>query len=118
MTTPPEPTPTCPAGSLFDVVRKICVPKTSPSGGTNTSVGQDTGSESQSIKVIQYGGKYLPLDQLIIENEEGCGAEHYHAARGVVLATDGTSVPDPGPQCGYGKVSERPAMTVEVAVPQ
>lgn len=91
---------------------------TSVTPGVNTSVGQDRGSESQSVKVIQYGGKFLPLDQLIIENEAGCGAEHYHAAQGVSVATDGTRVPDPGPQCGYGKVSERPTLTVEVVVPQ
>ncbi len=67
------------------------------------------------VKAILYGGKYLPLDQLIIENERGCGADHYHAKQGVVRATDGTFVSDPGPQCGYGKVSERP--TVEVEAP-
>lgn len=66
----------------------------------------------QKVKAINVGGKFLPLDQLIIESEPGCGADHYHAKRGAVKATDGTTVPDPGPQCGYGKVSERP--TVEV----
>jgi hypothetical protein len=64
------------------------------------------------VKAISVGNKFLPLDQLIIESEPGCGTEHYHAKSGVVRATDGTIVRDPGPQCGYGKVSERP--TVEV----
>lgn len=66
------------------------------------------------VQVIQYNGKYLPVDQLIIEDEIGCGADHWHAAEGVVRATDGTMVPDPGPQCGYGKVREKPAMQIEV----
>ncbi|MEY4745146.1 MAG: hypothetical protein RL272_1091 [Candidatus Parcubacteria bacterium] len=67
------------------------------------------------IKAIDFNGKYLPLEQLKIENERGCGADHYHAKQGFVRATDGSIVSDPGPQCGYGKVSGRP--TVEVEVP-
>lgn len=64
------------------------------------------------IEVIEYKGKYLPISQLIIESEEGCTAEHWHAAQGVVTATDGTKVSDPGPQCGYGKVKDRPVKKV------
>ena len=66
----------------------------------------------EKIKVINYNGKYLPVDQLIIEDEVGCDAEHWHAAQGVVKATDGSMVGDPGPQCGYGKVRERPVMEI------
>jgi hypothetical protein len=66
----------------------------------------------QLIEVIEYNGKYLPTSQLIIEDEEGCGAEHWHAAQGVVIATDGTNVSDPGPQCGYGKVKDKPVMKI------
>jgi hypothetical protein len=66
------------------------------------------------IRAILYKGKYLPVDQLIIENEAGCGAEHWHAAQGTVKATDGSTVPDPGPQCGYGKVKDNhPEMVPE-----
>ena len=68
----------------------------------------------EKVKVINYNGKYLPVDQLIIENEVGCGAEHWHAAEGVVKATDGTMVGDPGPQCGYGKVREKPVMEISL----
>jgi hypothetical protein len=82
--------------------RPVVTPSSTPSS-TQTAV---------KIQVIQYSGKYLPVDQLIIENEAGCGAEHYHAERGVVKATDGSMIPDPGPQCGYGKVSEKPVMEV------
>lgn len=68
----------------------------------------------KNIKVINYNGKYLPVDQLIIEDEIGCGTEHWHAAEGVVKATDGSIVGDPGPQCGYGKVRERPVVEISV----
>lgn len=71
-------------------------------------------SQSPKTKVIQYQGKYLPVDQLIIEDEVGCGAEHWHAAEGIVRATDGSLVYDPGPQCGFGKVSENPATSIDV----
>ncbi len=64
------------------------------------------------IEVIEYNGKYLPTSQLIIEDEIGCGAEHWHAASGVVTATDGSKVSDPGPQCGYGKVKDKPVMQI------
>ncbi len=67
------------------------------------------------VEVIEYNGKYLPTSQLIIEDEVGCGAEHWHAASGVVTATDGTKVSDPGPQCGYGKVRDLPAKKVSVS---
>ena len=66
---------------------------------------------TQKIRVIQYGGKYLPVSQLIVESEGDCG-DHYHAASGVVTATDGTYVPDPGPPCGYGAVASTPVIEV------
>ena len=66
------------------------------------------------VLVIRYQNKYLPVEQLIVENEAGCGAEHWHALEGAVRATDGSVVADPGPQCGFGKVAENPPMTVEV----
>lgn len=71
--------------------------------------------ETPMIKVIDYNGKYLPVSQLIVESEKGCddGTSHWHAAEGVVTAIDGTDVSDPGPQCGYGKVSDRPSIDIE-----
>jgi hypothetical protein len=80
---------------------------------TSTSVTPPAGSTvttPKPIQVIRYQDKYLPVSQLIIEDEVGCGAEHWHAAEGVVVATDGSQVFDPGPQCGFGKVSQLPAM--------
>lgn len=70
--------------------------------------------ETPMLTVIEYNGKHLPTSQLKVEDEVGCGDDHWHAARGgAVTATDGTVVPDPGPQCGYGKVSDRPSMNIE-----
>lgn len=55
--------------------------------------------ENGALHIAAKGGvvvngivKYLPVDQLIIEDEAGCGADHWHAAMGVVTATDGTRV--------------------------
>lgn len=64
------------------------------------------------IEAIEYNGKYLPVSQLIIEDEIGCGVDHWHAKSGAVTATDGSTVMDPGPQCGFGKTSERPVKKV------
>ncbi len=91
---------------------------TPTSGGTGGGTGgQTSGASAQSqIKVIQYQGKYLPVGQLIVEDEVGCGAEHWHAAEGIVVATDGSQVFDPGPQCGFGKVRDLPVQ--EVAAPR
>lgn len=69
-----------------------------------------------TINAVLYKGKYLPVDQLIIENEAGCGENHWHALGGVVKATDGSLVPDPGPQCGYGKVVDNPTEKVPAEV--
>lgn len=95
-----------------------------PGGGTGTTPtdgetgktgGTDAGGGAggaKAIKVIQYQGKYLPVDQLIIESEQGCdgGQPHWHAAQGIVVATDGSEIFDPGPQCGFGKTSQVPTM--------
>ncbi len=92
--------------------------KTTPTEGTKGGAsveGSSGGTQPpKSVQAVQYQGKYLPVDQLIVEDEAGCGADHWHAAEGVVIATDGTRVADPGPQCGYGKVSASPPVTVEV----
>ncbi len=74
-----------------------------------------TAAPVKYIDVIEYNGKFLPTSQLIIEDEVGCGAEHWHAAQGVVTATDGTKVSDPGPQCGFGKVKDRPVQKAPVS---
>jgi len=70
--------------------------------------------ETPMLTVIEYNGKFLPTSQLIVESEAGCdgGTAHWHAARGTVTATDGTEVADPGPQCGYGKVEDRPSQNI------
>ncbi len=68
------------------------------------------------IKAILFRGKYLPVDQLIIENEAGCGAEHWHAEGGVVEATDKSMIEDPGPLCGYGKVKNNPTVLVPASI--
>lgn len=86
--------------------KNLCGVTPSPTTGTTPP------TSSKTVRVIEYNGKFLPVDQLIVENEEGCGADHWHAARGVVKATDGSMVPDPGPQCGYGKVKDKPAKNI------
>ncbi len=73
-------------------------------------------SNQKKIKVILYSGSHLPVDQLIVEDEVGCGADHWHAAQGVVKSTEGTFVSDPGPQCGYGKVKDNPAFDFSVTL--
>lgn len=77
----------------------------SSDGPTSTS-GGTTPTQPKFVQAIKYQNTYLPVSELIIEDEVGCGADHWHAARGVVIATDGTQVFDPGPQCGYGKVKD------------
>lgn len=82
-------------------------------GKDGTATGGSSGGAVKVVRAIQYQGKYLPVEELIVEDEAGCGADHWHAARGMVIATDGSQVFDPGPQCGYGKVSQTPTVTIE-----
>lgn len=94
----------------------MIVPSATPSPKTEASPEpKPTPEEKIIIKAIKYQGKFLPVDQLIIENEEGCGADHWHAKIGAVRATDNSMIGDPGPQCGYGKVKENPAIDIEVS---
>ena len=87
--------------------------------GNTTCVGTEQPQTPKSdaltlIKAIIYKGKYLPLDQIIITNEPGCGEEHWRAELGSVKATDGTIVPDADVVCGYGKVTEnKPVLTTK-----
>lgn len=83
-------------------------PAAPPSTGATTA----PPSARPKIRIIQYAGKYLPVDQLIVESEGDCG-DHYHAASGVVTATDGAQLPDPGPPCGYGAVATTPVLEIE-----
>jgi hypothetical protein len=86
-----------------------CLDRATPLSPPALQVGQPVRG---MVQVISYGGKNIPVTQLIIENETGCGEPHYHAANGFVTATDGTKLYDPGPPCGYGKVSERPTSSI------
>src|SRR3989344_5756139 len=115
------PGPGEPMGQPGKPGKNLCVPpqeqhQTSPTPPTPEPTPPPTSQETRTIPVIQYNGKYLPIEQLIIESEMGCegGQAHYHAAEGVVVATDGTAVVDPGPQCGYGKVQDKPTLEVQV----
>ena len=93
-----------PLGSMGANGTRAC-PNDSPVSGTLPP------PEAPLVSAILYHGKYLPVDQLMIENKAGCGAEHWRALEGVVKATDGTMIPDTQFQCGFGKINEsRPEM--------
>ncbi|MDP2629107.1 MAG: hypothetical protein Q8P45_00175, partial [Candidatus Harrisonbacteria bacterium] len=91
----------------------LCAAEKEEGGGVDIRK-QETSTET--LDVIEYNGKFLPVSQLIIESESGCdgGQAHWHAAAGVVMATDGSQVADPGPQCGYGKTKDRPVKKIEL----
>lgn len=60
----------------------------------------------QRIQVIDFEGKKIPLNNLIIGTGPDCDSDHYHAIdHKSAKATDGTTILDPG-GCGYGKVRE------------
>jgi hypothetical protein len=70
----------------------------------------------QSIQVIAFQGKFIPIDQLHTFQGDECDvAEHWHANAGVATATDGTKVPDTDP-CGYGKTASVPAQALMIPV--
>lgn len=68
----------------------------------------------EKIKVIRYGDDYIPIDQLHTFTGPECDkAEHWHANTGLVTTLKGEKVTDPN-GCGFGKVSENPAIEIEV----
>ncbi len=63
-------------------------------------------SKTSGIKYIEYTGKKIPLDEVVVKNGPDCNAAHYHARNTVSVKTvDGEIIPDPG-ACAFGKVSE------------
>lgn len=78
-----------------------------------------TGRTGDTIEAVLYQGKYLPTDQLLTRRGPGCkrdGVEvlHWHAAKGFVIATDGSFVADPG-NCAFGVMTENPAKRIPKA---
>jgi hypothetical protein len=88
-------------------------------GGTGVVPGGGSGQGTKEIEVISYKGKYIPVSNLMIEEHSGCdNAAHWHSKPypgGPVKATDGSTVMDPGPDCGFGKVSQVPKMKIQVS---
>jgi len=64
------------------------------------------------VDVIEYNGKYIPLDQVHRFSGPECDeAEHWHANGGSATALDGSVIPDTS-DCGYGKTSQVPVISV------
>ncbi len=107
VTTTPAPRP--------ELVKPIPIPSPRPTPPASEPVTPKPEIAKQRIEVVPYNGKYLPVSQLIIESEQGCdgGQPHWLAAAEGVTATDGTFVPDPGPECGYGRKDRVPSRVIE-----
>lgn len=99
---------------------------TEGTGGT-VGTGRETGTPGQKgknncvveepkkvkIQVIQYQGKYIPINQIRIAGPDACSEDHWHG--GPVTATDGTVFSDPNPgSCGFCAKSACPVMEIEV----
>ena len=70
-------------------------------------------SQKNSIQVITYQGKEIPLTQFFVGHGPDCDSPHYHAPHEeTVTALDGTIFQDPG-GCGFGKVKDMQITTVE-----
>lgn len=91
--------------------------KTCPPVNTNTSTATPPPVEPD-IQVVNANGILIPRNQLIVggdapNSDTGCGALHWHAANEFgVTSCDGQFMRDPGPQCGYCKLSECAVETV------
>lgn len=72
-----------------------------------TSLTKQPALQPANVQVIIFEGKKIPLSEIQPATGPECDrASHYHAKNhGVVKATDGSMIPDPG-GCGYGKVAE------------
>ncbi|MBI4080178.1 MAG: hypothetical protein HY430_00215 [Candidatus Levybacteria bacterium] len=70
-------------------------------------------SIQQTIKVIEFRDKRIPLAELDPRSGPDCDSLHYHArSNNVAKALDGTIIPDPG-GCAYGKVKDVEILEVE-----
>lgn len=67
----------------------------------------------ETIQVIEFEGKRIPLTELVIGAGPDCDSDHYHASNDIsAQALDGSTVADPG-GCGYGRTSEAKIIEVE-----
>lgn len=65
------------------------------------------------VKVIVFGGKNIPLENVYVGTGTDCDSPHYHAKDHVsVIALDDTKVFDPG-GCGFGKVKDTAILEVD-----
>ncbi len=92
---------------------------TTENGATDQTPGNTGGSSiSKTVKAIGYRGKYIPTDELMIMSHSGCNNQpHWHSKPepGLpVKATDGSTVSDPGPECGFGTTATVPVIDVKV----
>lgn len=90
---------------------------TGSTGGTANTTGTNGGStQVKMIQAIRYGGKYIPTSELTVMTHSGCENQaHWHSLPspgGPVKATDGSTVMDPGPECGFGTTATVPVISV------
>ncbi len=86
-------------------------PTTQPSQTLQTQV---TASPRQTIEIIKFNGKQLPLTQLRVGTGADCDSPHYHAKNEVsATATDGTQIADPG-GCGFGRLKDTPTQQIQI----
>ena len=98
------------------------------SGGTTVVPGTPTlpnnvsrevsNQTTKTVKAIEYRGAYIPTDELMIMTHSGCEDQpHWHSKPepgGPVRATDGTTVYDPGPECGFGTTNQVPIVDAPI----
>jgi hypothetical protein len=76
--------------------------------------------KKKTVTVVEINGKLVPHAQLRAYPAFSCNCcegeeDHYHALNGEsVTALDGTVIPDPFKDCGYGTVSDLPARAIEI----
>lgn len=73
-----------------------------------------TPSPKQTIQIINFSGKQVPLAELRVGTGSDCDSPHYHAKNEIsAQATDGTQVNDPG-GCGFGRLKDTPTQQIQI----
>jgi len=72
-----------------------------------------------SIQVIEYQGKYFPINQFFSEVGPNCKTLHYHPIMGFAYSIDNQKINDPQVwACGFGLVENLPTLTINVDIEQ
>ena len=73
--------------------------------------------DPKSIQVIDHDGFVIPICQLVLAGPDACQDQHWHGAGYGIDPINSaiTFFTQPDPDCGFGKLADKPAMSFSLS---